>query len=306
MAKVKTQKELLGIFREIHGDKYKYPSLLTDDKLKSKEKIKIICPVHGEFEQTVTIHMKGSGCKQCFIDRCSKPNKSWLKDFKLKHGDKYLYPTDKWPKNVKLKTKVTITCRDHGDFEQIANNHYNGAGCPDCGLQSRSENRRTKTEEWLTKFNDTHGCRYLYPTEEWPLSFNIYQNIPIICREHGVFTQMVNHHRDGSGCPDCAGTNHVYAYIFNVEDMCLKFGITGNVLKRKRRLNQINKIKIELIDCWKFSSSNNCRNAEREIYENVTKVMPKETMPDGYTETCSVDFFEYIIGVYKKYGGVKI
>ncbi len=31
------------------------------------------------------------------------------------------------------KTKVTIICREHGEFEQRPNSHLRGSGCPKCG-----------------------------------------------------------------------------------------------------------------------------------------------------------------------------
>ena len=30
-----------------------------------RSKVKIICPTHGEFEQTPKLHLKGAGCGKC-------------------------------------------------------------------------------------------------------------------------------------------------------------------------------------------------------------------------------------------------
>ena len=46
----------------IHGDKYDY-SLV--DYRNSKTKVKIICPIHGEFEQMPDKHLKKRGCPHC-------------------------------------------------------------------------------------------------------------------------------------------------------------------------------------------------------------------------------------------------
>ncbi len=46
----------------VHGDRYDY----SKSKYESfHEKIKIICPIHGEFEQRAKHHIKGSGCRKC-------------------------------------------------------------------------------------------------------------------------------------------------------------------------------------------------------------------------------------------------
>lgn len=45
-----------------HNDKYDYSSV---DYVNSTTKVKIICPIHGEFEQTPNAHSMGSGCSRC-------------------------------------------------------------------------------------------------------------------------------------------------------------------------------------------------------------------------------------------------
>ena len=57
-----------------HGDKYNYK--LVDYK-NSSTKVKIICPVHGTFEQTPDIHLRGQGCNKCgCINTKNKQRKS--------------------------------------------------------------------------------------------------------------------------------------------------------------------------------------------------------------------------------------
>ena len=47
----------------IHGDLYDY-SLVSDD-MNIKDKYKIICFIHGKFEQRGDSHLGGSGCGKC-------------------------------------------------------------------------------------------------------------------------------------------------------------------------------------------------------------------------------------------------
>lgn len=47
----------------VHNFKYKYPEL--EVFVNQSEKIKIICPLHGEFFQNTGDHLQGHGCKEC-------------------------------------------------------------------------------------------------------------------------------------------------------------------------------------------------------------------------------------------------
>ncbi len=46
----------------IHGNKYDYSKSIY---IHSKEKVIIICNIHGEFSQAPSYHMRGSGCPEC-------------------------------------------------------------------------------------------------------------------------------------------------------------------------------------------------------------------------------------------------
>jgi hypothetical protein len=75
-----------------HGDKYDY-SLVEYEN--SKTKVKIICPIHGEFEQAAVSHVRGKGCKQCGTNTVRNKLKfdinKFIDDAKKTHGDKYNY-----------------------------------------------------------------------------------------------------------------------------------------------------------------------------------------------------------------------
>ena len=57
-----TVKDFIQKARKVHGDKYDY-SLVNYKN--SQTKIKIICPVHGLFEQIPNDHLQNSGCPFC-------------------------------------------------------------------------------------------------------------------------------------------------------------------------------------------------------------------------------------------------
>ena len=56
-------KEFIEKAIKIHGDKYDYSKV---EYIDSKTKVKIICQIHGEFEQTPNHHLnRKDGCKKC-------------------------------------------------------------------------------------------------------------------------------------------------------------------------------------------------------------------------------------------------
>ena len=60
-----------------HNNKYNYSKVEYN---KAKEKVTIICPEHGEFEQTPSNHIKGKGCPTCKAENSSIFNVRWLED----------------------------------------------------------------------------------------------------------------------------------------------------------------------------------------------------------------------------------
>jgi len=52
--------------KRVHGDKYDY-SLVSYET--AELPVKIVCPAHGEFEQTPHGHLSGRGCRKCAVDR---------------------------------------------------------------------------------------------------------------------------------------------------------------------------------------------------------------------------------------------
>ena len=57
---------LIERFREAHGKRYDY----TEVKYSGlAQKVKILCPEHGEFFQTPRVHLKRSGCPECALSK---------------------------------------------------------------------------------------------------------------------------------------------------------------------------------------------------------------------------------------------
>ena len=163
-------------------------------------KVKIICPIHGEFEQTPKNHLKGSGCPKCARERQNNKTKSNTNSFinksKLKHGDKYNYSLVDY---VNAQTKINIICTEHGEFEQKPSRHLQGDGCPKCAGRNKNIN------DFVTQANLRHNSKYIYPLINLD---DIKENkkIEIICPEHGIFKQKLSAHLHGNGCQNCGGS----------------------------------------------------------------------------------------------------
>jgi len=62
--------------KKINNDKYDY-SLV--EYVKSHNKVKIICPKHGVFEQPPYVHLNGCGCSKCQISKGEEKIQEYLK-----------------------------------------------------------------------------------------------------------------------------------------------------------------------------------------------------------------------------------
>lgn len=114
----------------VHYFKYNYNKV---NYVNSLTKIIIICPEHGEFEQTPNSHLSGNGCRYCGHHSTFSFTKLTMKQFiekaNIVHNTNYSYDKVIYVNN---KTKLIITCPTHGDFEQTPRNHLSGQGCPIC------------------------------------------------------------------------------------------------------------------------------------------------------------------------------
>ena len=146
-----SKEEFIEKARKVHGNKYDYSNVKYEN---SHSKIKIICPVHGEFIQEAYSHLNGRGCpkcgKECKGEKISKAKIMSQHDFLQKakkiHGDKYDYSKSEYKGTDK---KVCIICRKHGEFWQRPQVHLRGSGCPRC-KESKLEN---EVFDFLSKNN---------------------------------------------------------------------------------------------------------------------------------------------------------
>mgnify|MGYP001051942878 FL=1 len=112
---------------KVHGEKYNYDNVVY---INNDTNIKIICKIHGEFEQLPRNHLSGKGCQDCGGRTGIKfPHEKFIKKCIKIHGDRYNYDETVY---INVSLKVRIKCQKHGIFEQNPRNHLKGAGCPKC------------------------------------------------------------------------------------------------------------------------------------------------------------------------------
>lgn len=176
-----------------HHGKFDYS--LVDYK-NTSTKVKIICPVHGVFEQKPNDHLRGVGCRLCGYgeakSKTTRPQEEFITKAEEKHNGKYTYEKTKY---VNANTNIIITCPVHGEFEQTPNRHLRGAGCIKCAGKYMDQ------DIFVDKAKQIHGDTYDYSKV---LYVNNSTPVIIICPQHGDFMQSpTNHISQKQGCPIC-------------------------------------------------------------------------------------------------------
>lgn len=172
-----------------HGTAFSYENVVY---INNKTKISITCPEHGDFQQTPNCHLKGRACTQCWIKSKRDTPEQFIQKANKVHKSAYTYHNAIYVNN---STKISITCPQHGDFEQYPSNHLAGNGCPDC------KTNRLTTHDFIAKAKKIHGNFYDYNDVNY--SGNNQQKVTIVCPKHGAFQQTPRIHLSGCGCPSC-------------------------------------------------------------------------------------------------------
>ena len=194
--------------------------------------VEIVCPDHGSFFQTPSNHDAGKGCKYC-ANNVKLTMDEWIELAKSVHGEEYDYSKVIY-KNA--QTKVIITCRKHGDFEQTPNSHSSrGSGCPKCGDERVSAQLAMTTQEFIDRANIVHNGKFNYSRTTY-VSGHV--KVTVECPVHGSIEVDPYNHLYGTDCASCAdygikphhpGIFYVNA-ITNEEGDVLEYkgGVTNN------------------------------------------------------------------------------
>jgi len=187
MSKSLTTEEFIERSKKVHGNRFDYSK---SDYIDSNTKIKIICSIHGIFEQNPRDHYNGKKCSKC-SQKARHTTEEFIEMSEKIHGKKYNYNLVKYKNKNK---KVKIICSKHGIFEQ-ASSHWKGDGCPTC-----SNKFGLSKEEFINRSNEIHNYKYDYSLVNY---INVTTKVKIICPEHGIFEQVADSHMRGINCKKC-------------------------------------------------------------------------------------------------------
>lgn len=294
--------------RIVHGDRYGYSEVVYKDRF---TQVGIICPQHGLFKQRPVDHCKGSGCPSCWKDKRQESNnkrrkttEQFIEEAKEVHGDLYDYSKVSYEN---LHTAVTITCKEHGDFQQEPHRHLAGCGCTPC-FRLRNAKARSLTINNIKPILDEKypDLQFKYETFK-----GLYQPIDFVCKEHGPVSRIFSSlwYRE-TGCPRCK-TKYSFSYedpavlyvnkiILNSGKETLKFGISGYYEGRVFLFKQKNTSCKEVIKdtIFPFKKGKDAFNLERIIKQEFKSLLcdaTKEELPDGYTETLNISHKENLL-----------
>ena len=191
-----------------HNFKYTYDKVPESFRVRSK--VIIICPEHGDFEQTAFSHKRGCGCPYC----AGKSGKNTEKNIKIKKEKiAKILKTGKLEK-IKLVSlpekkkgrpanneKYVFHCEIHGKIEKNRSQISKGQICKEC---TKIENRKNAFNRELDKMRELHNDRFEYP--DYTHFVDKKTKITIRCKEHNhtfKYFKSVHTQTKYGGCIHC-------------------------------------------------------------------------------------------------------
>lgn len=190
-----------------------YPNLnFSESQYKNQlDKIKVICPIHGEFYKSFfhMVYMK-QGCQKCGLaerevntHKFRRITHEQFLNSVINNNSNPLISFVK-TKFIAMNKKVIISCSKHGDVEVLARRLYKGEqDCKFCGTERSSVTRSVSVEEFRTKVYNNEKINSLIN-----IDYNSFRDMKSVvkceCSEHGKFETYPNTLIYGYGCPGCA------------------------------------------------------------------------------------------------------
>ena len=159
---------------------------------KATEKIKVICPIHGEFYKRYSDFKETSGCPSCGKDRMKVKNTLSQEEFINKISK--LHPDLDLSKVVYINsnTPVIVSNSIKGEFEILPTSLLKGCG--------RTTKQLTQ-EQFISKVSE------LYPNYDFSnTTYNgMREKIEFICPKHGTVSMLASSlYYKGSQCKQCS------------------------------------------------------------------------------------------------------
>lgn len=220
-----TNEQFIERSKIIHNNKYDY-SLVEYNGY--REKVKLICPIHGVFEQKAKNHIHGGyGCYKCgkvtkllslkqnLQNRKKNPKKNermtreiFVKIANAKYNNKYDYNSANY---IDSSNRIKIICPIHGPFFQKPVNHLY-CGCKQCSIDVK---KRT-TEDFIKISKKLFPNKLTYEKTIYTSNMG---KIILTCNKHGDYdTYAYDHMRGKLGCKYCRssiGESIIYNLLLN-------------------------------------------------------------------------------------------
>lgn len=239
----------------------------------------------------------------------------WQQEILAKRGAEVLgYSIVNMPPYVNQKTKITVNCKKHGDWETTYTKLVNIlGGCRKCASEKVSENRNLRNGLMITRFLSegkfVDGTKFTRSDRMNTQGAKNYWNVFCPTCQFTYESHTSDLKRGNRGC--ACSVNPTQAYINSIYwenvEVALKFGITSNLTERVYRQNLRSEYNISNLAVWQFPSKIEARKAELTCKQKFDcGIIASSLMKDGFTETTHIHNKDAIIKIYESYGGVLI
>lgn len=237
----KTTEYFIERAKGIHKNKYDYSK---SEYVDYRTPLTIICPIHGEFQQSPNKHLsKKRGCPKCAKLKSSQLKTKTKEQFILEanaiHNGKYDYSETNY---TKAQEKVEIICPIHGKFNQKATDHLQGHGCPKCN--------QSKLEKELKDILDKENIEYIqqYKLLNSKQSYDFYlpkYNIAIECQgeQHFKPIEYFGGQKEFEIILERDKKKFENSLIYNIKIYYyIKYNILNNIINNNYNIYNINNI----------------------------------------------------------------
>lgn len=155
-----TKNDFVNKSKQIHNNKYNYSNV---EYINNHTKVCIICPVHGEFLQLPSEHLRGKGCQKCNERKLERDIRLFLEHNNIDYEFQYHYDNDNHLSTLDfylIKYNIGIECQGEQHFIPI---DFAGRG-KEWAQQMLTENKeRDRLKSLKCKTND---IRLIYYTNK--------------------------------------------------------------------------------------------------------------------------------------------
>jgi hypothetical protein len=199
----------------------------------------VICPIHGEFQKTPKLLIRGQGCPICSGKR-KRVKESLQKDVDSVHGKgKYSLENFNYVNN---KTKGVITCSIHGPWETRLDNVIFGKNrCPRCAGSI------SKIQMELEEYIKSLGAEVKSNDKKLISKENSILEIDIVIPTHNLAIELngIWHHSERVKAKDyhlikterCQKLDYQLLHIFE-DEWVQKKDIWKSIIRNKLKLNE--------------------------------------------------------------------